>query len=75
MMKILLSHYGFKNVQQRELCESSCPEFTEPLHVVGLEPVWQNLNNDLYEKHNLIRRYAAGTYEINFTVTGFDGIH
>jgi hypothetical protein len=74
MMKILLERTGFGNVQQMGFCESSYDDYEEPLHIKGLEPVWENFNQAFYEKNNLVHHYdeKSGRYEINFKVTGFD---
>lgn len=72
MMRLLLERFGFGDVQQKRFCESDHPDFHEPLHVEGFASEWQDLNNEFYAKYNLVHRYANGTYEINFTVTGFD---
>jgi hypothetical protein len=74
MIKILLEHFGFNNIKQVGFCESNYDDFKEPLHVVGLEPVWVNLNKNFYQENNLIHHYQSesGGYEINFDVTGFD---
>ncbi|MDA1095644.1 MAG: methyltransferase domain-containing protein [Chloroflexi bacterium] len=74
MMKILLERSGFGDVRQMEFCQSSYPDYEEPLHVKGLEPVWENFNQAFYKKHNLVHRYddKSGHYEITFKVTGFD---
>jgi len=74
MMKILLERTGFGDVRQMEFCQSSYPDYEEPLHVQGLNPVWENFNQAFYKKHNLVHRYddESGHYEITFKVTGFD---
>lgn len=72
MIKTLLEHFGFGNVRQVAFNESQYEEMREPLHVVGMEPVWQTMNQDFYKKNGLIHRYKDGGYEINFEVTGFD---
>jgi len=72
MLKILLKDCGFSDIQQKEFCDSSISELREPLHVEGLEPKWQNLNQKFYKKHGLIHKYKDGHYNINFTITGFD---
>ena len=43
-----------------------------PLHVKGLEPVWQNFNQKFYDDNQLIHKLVEGKYEINFNVAGFD---
>lgn len=74
MLKILLSKSGFYNIRQRSFCCSSLPDYEEPFHVEGLEPVWHNLNKKFYAEHNLIHQYdpETGKYTINFKTTGFD---
>lgn len=74
MLKILLERCGFYNVTRKGFCESDVADYREPLHVVGLEPKWQDLNQEFYKKHNLIHKYddAEGRYIINFKITGFD---
>ncbi len=74
MLKILLSSCGFSDIRQKGFCESEHPEYLEPLHVVGQEPVWHNLNQAFYKKNGLVHYYdsATGRYNINFLVTGFD---
>ena len=74
MMRLLLERTGFGSIQQMEFCQSAHPVYIEPLHVKGLEPVWQNLNQAFYKKHGLVHCYndQSGRYEINFKVTGFD---
>ena len=44
----------------------------EPLHIKGLDPIWKNLNNELYSKHGFVHKQVGDGYEINFTLTGFD---
>lgn len=72
MMTRLLGSYGFGNVRRMGFGESDHIDFREPLHVVGFEPVWQTLNKDFYARNNLVHEYRDGSYDINFTVTGFD---
>lgn len=74
MLNILLSNCGFDNINQKQFLESEHPDLTVPLHVDGLEPVWQNFNKDFYKRNNLIHQYneVTGKYEINFSVKGFD---
>ena len=69
-----LEKCGFGEVEQVGFCESNIPDYREPLHVKGLEPVWQNLNQEFYRQNNLVHYYddALGKYQINFKVTGFD---
>lgn len=72
MMKILLSSCGFEPIEQKRFCESSIPDFNEPLHVEGLKKEWQIFNKEFYKKNNLTHEYKNGSYNINFTITGFD---
>lgn len=74
MLKILLERYGFYDVKQKNFCESEFEEYREPLHIEGFDPVWQNLNQEFYKKHNLVNRYnpKKKIYETNFVLTGFD---
>ena len=74
MLKIILEHCGFSQIKQAGFGKSEFPDYTEPLHVKGLDPVWQNFNQDFYKKNNLIHYYddQEGKYNINFKVTGFD---
>ncbi len=74
MLEILLKRCGFYSIYQKEFCDSEYPDYKEPMHVVGLDSIWQDLNQAFYKKHNLIHYYdeAAGKYIINFKITGFD---
>jgi SAM-dependent methyltransferase len=72
MFKILLKACGFGAIKERKLGQSSVLDLREPLHVVGMEKKWQNLNAAFYKKHNLKHEYKNGKYQINFTITGFD---
>ena len=62
------------SVKQKEFYESEIDDYREPLHVEGMDPVWQNFNQNFYKKNNLIHYYDSdkGKYVINFKVTGFD---
>lgn len=71
MLKIILEKLGFLPRKVR-FCESNVSELTEPLHVIGMDPKWQNFNQNFYSKNGLIHRMIDGKYEINFKVTGFD---
>ena len=53
-------------------CESTINELREPLHVIGLRPIWQNMNKKFYKKNKLTHIYNKGNYTINFKLTGFD---
>jgi SAM-dependent methyltransferase len=74
MLNILLKNSGFDFIKQKKFCESDHSDFIVPLHVDGLEAVWQNFNQEFYKKNNLIHFYdeKTGKYEINFNVKGFD---
>lgn len=72
MLKILLENAGFKEIKQKGFCQSSVDELREPLHVIGMDSVWQNMNKEFYRKNNLKHIYHQGNYTINFKVTGFD---
>jgi len=74
MLETLLKRCGFYEIKQKEFCESEYPDYNEPLHVSGFDPIWHNLNKDFYEKNNLIHYYddISGKYNINFKLTGFD---
>lgn len=72
MLEILLKRCGFDDIRQKDFCDSSVPELREPLHVEGLPPVWNILNQDFYNKHGLIHKYENGKYNISFSITGFD---
>ena len=72
--KILLEKYGFYDIKERKFCESEIEDFEEPLHVEGMAPQWENLNQEFYKKNNLINKYSEKNhkYENNFSLTGFD---
>lgn len=74
MLKILLTRCGFYDIKQKAFLESDYPDFNEPLHVIGFDPIWHNLNRDFYENNQLIHYYddKSGKYNINFKLTGFD---
>ena len=71
MLATMLNAIGF-NPRKAEFNDSTLPELREPLHVVGLPPVWECLNQEFYSKNNLIHKMVDGVYHINFKVTGFD---
>ena len=73
MLKTLFEKYGFK-AEQKKFCESNVQDFSEPLHVESMEPVWVDLNKEFFNKHNFVHSYNEkdGKYETNFAVTGFD---
>ena len=68
MLKILLERTGFYSVEQKDFCESALEHYREPLHVVGMDPVWKNFNQEFYKKNGLVHYYDASTgeYIINF---------
>jgi len=74
MLKIILERCGFSEIKHKSFCESEYPEYNEPLHISGLEPIWKDLNQELYKKNNLYHYYdeQSGKYNINFKLTGFD---
>ena len=74
MLKILLERTGFHCVEQKEFCKSDIEDYQEPLHVEGMDPIWQNFNQKFYKENDLIHYYDSveGKYIINFKVTGFD---
>jgi hypothetical protein len=74
MLEILLKNCGFSSITQKSFCVSEYPDYKEPMHVIGLDPIWQDLNQEFYKKHGLIHFYdeVSGKYNINFKITGFD---
>jgi len=71
MIKILFTKLGFS--PRKAIFNDSIAEvMKEPLHVVGLEPKWQNLNQKFYNDNKLVHKLVEGKYHINFKVTGFD---
>ena len=74
MLGIILKRCSFYKCKQKDFCDSELSDYKEPLHVLGMETVWQDLNKDFYKKHSLIHFYddATGTYNINIKMTGFD---
>ncbi len=71
MLAIMLDRLGY-TPRQVKFCESNIKELTEPLHVIGLDPVWQSFNQNFYARNGLIHKLSEGKYEINFRVSGFD---
>lgn len=73
MLKTLFERYGFK-AEQKKFCESNIQDFSEPLHVEGMDPIWVDLNKEFFNKHNFVHHYNEKDkkYETNFVVTGFD---
>jgi hypothetical protein len=71
MLSTMLQNLGF-DTRKAEFNDSVLAEMQTPLHVIGLQDVWQDLNQDFYSKNNLVHRLVDGKYEINFKVTGFD---
>jgi len=74
MLKILFERTGFHMVEKKEFLESDEPDYNEPLHVVGMDHVWKDFNQEFYNKNNLVHYYDSelSKYIINFKVTGFD---
>lgn len=74
MIEIILKRCGFYKIAKKEFCNSEFPDYKEPLHVRGFDPIWQDLNQEFYKKNNLIHYYGeiTGKYNINFKITGFD---
>lgn len=74
MLEIILKRCGFCEIKQKDFCDSDFPDYKEPLHVSGFDPIWQDLNKEFYKKNNLIHFYdeITGKYNINFKLTGFD---
>lgn len=72
MMELILKNYGFINIRKVEFCESRYDDFSEPLHVKGLESKWQNFNKSFYKENGLTHEYQDGSYNIDFENTGFD---
>ncbi len=71
MLATMLKWLGY-SPERVTFCESKIKELTEPLHVVGLDPVWQSFNQEFYAKNGLVHKLIDGKYEINFKVSGFD---
>lgn len=71
MLSTILDALGFQT-SRSSFCGSESHELREPLHVQGLPPVWEPLNQSFYSKHGLVHRLVDGKYEINFRLTGFD---
>lgn len=71
MLSTILQNIGFET-RKAEFNDSVVAEMQTPLHVIGLGDHWQDLNQDLYSKNNLVHRLVDGKYEINFKVAGFD---
>lgn len=71
MLQIMMSKLGFET-RKAKFNDSELEEVRVPMHVTGLKPEWQNMNQEFYNKNNLIHRLVDGKYEINFTVSGFD---
>ena len=74
MLEILLKRCGFYSISQKGFCDSEYLDYKEPMHVIGLDPIWQDLNQKFYRKNKLVHSYDAksGKYNINFEITGFD---
>ena len=46
MLQIILKRIGFDEVNQMNFCESKINDYQIPMHVVGLESKWEDLNQD-----------------------------
>lgn len=71
MMSKILKKLGFR-VTKSSFCKSKLKELRIPLHVKGLEPIYQNFNKSFYKKNKLIHKQVKGGYKTNFKLTGFD---
>lgn len=71
MLKIMMTKLGY-SPRRADFCDSVMDEMKVPLHVEGLDPIWNNLNQEFYKKNNLTHKLIDGRYHINFNVTGFD---
>lgn len=71
MLKTMMTKLGYLP-RKAEFCDSVIDEMKIPLHVEGLAPIWNNLNQEFYKKNNLTHILIDGRYHINFKVTGFD---
>jgi hypothetical protein len=71
MLSTILQNIGFET-RKAEFNDSVIAEMQTPLHVIGLQDHWQDLNQDFYSQNNLVHSLVDGKYEINFKVTGFD---
>tara|TARA_B100002051_G_scaffold276634_1_gene326378 strand:- start:13146 stop:14018 length:873 start_codon:yes stop_codon:yes gene_type:complete len=74
MLKILFERTGFHSIKQKEFLDSDLQDYTEPLHIIGLDPVWHDLNQKFYKENGLVHHYdpKLKKYIIDFKVTGFD---
>lgn len=74
MIEKILELTGFHKVKHKKFLESELNDFSEPLHVLNMPPVWNALNKEFYESNNLKHYYDSeqGKYVINFKLTGFD---
>ena len=74
MLEILLKRSGFYSISQKGFCDSEYQDYKEPMHVIGFEPIWQDLNQEFYTNNKLVHSYdtKSGKYNINFKITGFD---
>ena len=71
MLSIILKKLGSR-VRRAKFLDSSIKELREPLHVLGMKPKWQNLNEKFYKKNGLIHKLVKNSYKKNFKLTGFD---
>ena len=54
----------FKSITKKKFCDSSIPDFRIPCHIYGKSKKYNNLNNILHKKNNLIHTYKNGKYKI-----------
>ena len=54
MLKTLLERTGFNEIKQMEFCKSALIDYTEPLHVTGLDSEWKNFNQEFYKRLSTI---------------------
>lgn len=71
MLSTILKSLGFV-ARKAEFCDSEIEEMQTPLHIQGMAPTWQPLNQSFYESHGLTHKLINGQYVIDFKVTGFD---
>ncbi len=72
MMSILMSKLGFHSIHRSPFSGSEMEEMREPLHVLGMPAVYEDLNDSFYAKHGLTHKLVDGKYVIDFQLTGFD---
>jgi len=71
MLSVLLKSLGY-SVRKAKFNDCKIAEMKKPLHVVGMKPIWRDLNQKFYKKNGLVHKLINGKYKINFKVTGFD---